>query len=144
MVTSQNTASIRHVTLIHSKFRGDSQNSPCEQQRAQLTMFLSKISGRNMTANVVHVLYSTKMATRSRSRVSPLNFSSMDGYGTVRPTLRPCYGRNIRPWSAAYGCPAFMTWYFLFKGAPSRESRTGSWLVIPVVGREKKFGHPII
>ena len=78
MVTSQNTASMNdkrshtnwmisngykseysiNPTSIHGKIRGDSQNSPCEQQRTQLTaMFWSKVSGKNTTANV---LYSTK------------------------------------------------------------------------------------
>ena len=80
-----------------------------------------------MPSNVKLVLYSTKavfqratytttalrcriygwgenvFATRSRSRVSPLNFSSTDGYGTVKLTLRP----NIWSCSAKYAGHGF-------------------------------------
>ena len=31
-----------------------------------------------------------------------------------------------------------------YKGVPARESRTGSWLVSPAIGREKNFGGPTI
>jgi hypothetical protein len=43
----------------------------------------------------------------------------------------------------------FLTWVEDFweagsKGVPGRESRTGSRLVSPVMGRKKKFGNPMI
>ena len=110
----------------------DSQTSPCEQQSTPLTMFWLKFSAKNITANVRHVLYSTKavfqratyttdalrrriygcgddiFATRRRSRVNPLNFLSTDRYGTVKPTLRPyhiaLFGRIRLPRLSCCGC----------------------------------------
>ena len=119
MVTSQHSINPRS---IHGKIRGDSQNTPYEQHRTQLTSSSSMVSGRNTTANVSRVLYSTKavfpratystaplrcriygdhfFGTHSRSRVSQLNFSSTD---TVRLNLH--YGRG-RPNTVA---TAFIT-----------------------------------
>ena len=112
-------------TSIHGKIRGDSQYSPCKQQRTQPTMLWLKFSGRNGTANVAYFIpYEGGVTAALRCRIhgnlrpAPVTIPSAP-VSVPRRALRPFhlrpdtvrfklhYGRHIPPWSAEYGCHGF-------------------------------------